>query len=637
MSAAPLFELDDLHVEFGSGPSAVRAVRGVSITVEPGTSVGIVGESGSGKSVSFLAAFGLLPSNGRVARGSARLDGTDLLALPEVERRRLLGSSMAMIFQNPITALNPVLSIGAQIVEALRIHNSSMSVADARRRTVELLDEVGINDAERRARQYPHEFSGGMCQRAMIAMAIANRPRLLVADEPTTAVDVTIQAQLLALLRSVSSHLSGGSILISHDLGVIAENTDRVVVMYGGQVMEQGPTREVLDSPQHPYTQGLLSCRPSLHSTRRLVPIPGQPPDPSQLGDGCPFVHRCPVGRNDPVCATVTPPLEMHVGPHGRRLAACHHAGTIAFDARPDPSLVDEGADRAVGKAAGSATDLGPILSGIDLRMQFPARRQRRRVGSGSAAVDGVDVALFPGESLGLVGESGSGKSTLARVLMRLLTPTAGKVLFSGTDITAARRRSLQPLRDRVQIVFQDPFNALNPKLSVAANAAEPLRLRGIPESQRRRRIADLFTEVGLASQLLDRLPNELSGGQLQRVGIARALSVRPDVLVLDEPVSALDVSVEAQILNLLRDLQEARNLAYLFISHDMSVVRYVCHRVAVMYLGQIVELADADVLFTDPRHPYTQSLLAAIPDTDGTRTEPEAPRLTSGRIPHRN
>ncbi|MGA4668777.1 dipeptide ABC transporter ATP-binding protein [Propionibacteriaceae bacterium Y1923] len=603
MTDQPLFELEDLRVSFPSGDAQVRAVRGVSLRVEAGDSVGVVGESGSGKSVSFLAALGLLGPSA-VIDGAVRLDGRDLVDLPAKQRRGLLGKQMAMVFQNPITALDPVMSVGAQIAEALRIHDPGLGRAEARAKAVDLLDRVGITDPERRAGQYPHEFSGGMCQRVMIAMAIANKPRLLVADEPTTAVDVTIQAQLLKLLHEVANDLQGAFVLITHDLGVVAENTRRIVVMYGGRVMEAGLTSEVLADPRHPYTQGLLSCHPSLESDAALVPIPGSPPDPATLGEGCPFAARCPIGKDKDLCHQVTPPLEDHDG----RLTACHFAGQVAFAQTHDSHAGPEHtADEATGE---------PLLSGRSVKVEFGRKGLRlSRRSKPLVAVDAVDVELRPGETLGVVGESGSGKSTLAHAMVRLTDTTSGEILFDGQDITKVGRRGLNGLRDNVQVVFQDPYTALNPSLSVAANAAEPLRVRGVPARERRERVAALFEEVGLNKNMLDRLPGELSGGQLQRVGIARALSVDPQVLVLDEPVSALDVSVQAQILNLLKRLQQARGLSYLFISHDMAVVRYISHRVAVMYLGRIVETGPAEQVLAHPVHPYTEGMIAAVPE----------------------
>jgi len=607
--SSTLFEIDHLAVGFGASP-VVEAVRGVSMSLDWGGSLGVVGESGSGKSVTFLAALGLLAPGGSILSGSVSLNGVNLLTLPPASRRRHLGADLAMVFQNPTTALNPVLSVGAQIAESLRAHDRSIGKRDALGRAVDLLQRVGITKPERRARQYPHEFSGGMCQRAMIAIAIANQPKVLVADEPTTAVDVTIQAQLLDLLRGLVEEFSAGTILISHDLGVIAENTDRVMVMYGGKIMEEGRTLDVLADPRHPYTQGLLSCRPSLSSTNRLEPIPGSPPDPATLGHGCPFVARCPIGKDDRKCQTITPLL---IEREGRR-SACHYSGTEAFLPSEDALLL--GGNRQTAQSSGEKPEKS-LVSASCLRMQFDGSGLARKRRTGPMAVDGVDLALNAGETLGLVGESGSGKSTLARMVMRLLDPTDGSLTFAGRDVTRAHGKGLRALRDQMQIVFQDPFNSLNPRLSAADNAAEPLRLRHVGSDERRSQVKALFTEVGLGPQLLDRLPGELSGGQLQRVGIARALSVDPDILVLDEPVSALDVSVQAQILNLLRRLQEERNLAYLFISHDMAVVKYLCHRVAVMYMGRIVEIGAASTIFTNPQHPYTEGLLAAIPDVN--------------------
>jgi peptide/nickel transport system ATP-binding protein len=447
-----------------------------------------------------------------------------------------------------------------------------------------------------------------MCQRVMIAMALANQPKLLIADEPTTAVDVTIQAQILALLRSLRSQVLGAVIIVSHDLGVIAENTDRVVVMYAGEVMEEGPTRDVLRNPQHPYTQGLLSCRPSAHLRRRLVPIPGQPAGPAHAADACPFVDRCPRGHNDPRCRTVHPPLLLS----GNSRAACHYAGVRAFAGMGGESL-----------PGGTQVQGSPLIALEGITVDFPTRRrlgQRRRH---FRAVDAVDLQVRRGEALGIVGESGSGKSTLARVMMRLTQPTEGRVMFEGSDITRLKRRDLTAFRDRVQMVFQDPFGSLNPHLTVGHNAAEPLRIRGVPAAERRRRVLARFAEVGLQEEHFDRDMQALSGGQLQRVGIARALVLDPDVLVMDEPVSALDVSIQAQILNLLLDLKQRRNLAYVFISHDMSVVRYLCDRVAVMHLGRLVEVGTADDIFTNPAQDYTRRLLDAVPETGLKATVP--------------
>jgi peptide/nickel transport system ATP-binding protein len=600
-SVPPILQLDRLAVGFGPGGFRAPAVRNVSLAAHRGATLGIVGESGSGKSASLLGPFGLLPSSGKVVGGRAFFLGRDLVAMSSAERRSLLGSEVGFVFQNPVASLNPVLSVGQQIAEALKLHDRSLRNRHALRKAAELLGEVGIGDSVRRIYQYPHEFSGGMCQRVMIAMALANRPKLLIADEPTTAVDVTIQAQILSLLRALRSQVSGAVILVSHDLGVIAENTDEVVVMYAGEVMEAGPTHEVLSNPQHPYTQGLLSCRPSATGRRRLIPIPGQPASAATNGKGCPFVDRCPRGRNDPHCRSVHPLLIASVGSR----AACHYAGVSAF--------ASPGADAPVPTLTRSGS---PLMDLEEINVDFPMRRklgQRRRY---IRAVDHVSLRMHRGEALGIVGESGSGKSTLARVLMCLTQPTSGRVIFDGKEITRLRRSELTSFRNRVQMVFQDPFGSLDPHLSVGDNAAEPLRIRGVPAAERRRRVLARFAEVGLQEEHYDRDTQALSGGQLQRVGIARALVLDPDVLVMDEPVSALDVSIQAQILNLLLDLKQRRNLSYVFISHDMSVVRYLCDRVAVMHQGRIVEAAAADDIFDRPSQAYTRRLLDAVPQT---------------------
>lgn len=614
----PIFELDRLAVGFRTGQrTAFRAVREVSLSVRRGETLGIVGESGSGKSAALMGAFGLLSENAVHLGGAARFDGRDIAALSGRARRALLGKEVAFVFQNPVSSLDPVLSIGDQLIEAITIHDRAIDKARARNRAAELLDHVGIAEPERRLMQYPHEFSGGMSQRAMIAIALANRPRLLIADEPTTAVDTTIQAQILKLLRKLRAEVSGAMILVSHDLGVIAENTESLAVMYAGKVVESGPTAAILANPQHPYTQGLLSCRPSIKRVARLAPIPGQPPSIALELPGCPFQPRCPVGRDRDRCGSTMPELM----PSGPGVTACHFAATPAFqrpnqfpgqisgqfpDQRPDTMRQGSAAVRS-GTALFSLKNIG---------VEFPVRGgpfwQKQPV---MRAVNGVDIKLFAGEALGVVGLSGSGKSTLARVMMRLIDSASGTVAFDGVDITRLGRKGLTAFRNRVQMVFQDPLNALNPRLSAGDNAAEPLRLRGIASPERRRRVIERFDEVGLAAGHYDRSVTEMSGGQLQRVGIARALSVDPDVLVMDEPVSALDVSVQAQILNLLTELKARRHLSYVFISHDMAVVRYLCDRVAVMHCGRLVETGSATMIFENPTQDYTRKLLSAVPE----------------------
>jgi peptide/nickel transport system ATP-binding protein len=610
----PALAIDDLRVQFGSGDAKVTAVQGVSYEVYPGETLGVVGESGSGKSVTVMAALGLLgdtvPST---ISGRALLGGEDLLTMTSRRRREVLGHDIAMVFQDPISALNPVQRIGDQIAEVVRIHDRSVSKQAAQQRAVELLEMVGVPHPAVRARQYPHEFSGGMCQRAVIALAIANRPKVLIADEPTTAVDVSVQAQLLEVLRTAAQETGAATVLISHDMGVIAEMADRVCVMYGGRVMESGPVERVFDRPSHPYTAGLLACIPRLGDPiARLSPIPGQPPTPRELGKGCAFAPRCLHRQGREECVTTQPQLVLLEG--GQRdavQAACHFvdepvripAPVLAVAPRTEPE---------------PETPAEPLLQVRDLVKEYPIRSGLlgRKTG-GVRAVQGVSFEIRPGETLGLVGESGCGKSTTSRMLMRLDEPTSGSILFDGDEVTTASSGRLRDLRRRMAMVFQDPKASLNPQLSVGGNVAEPLRVAGWSHSSRRDRVLEVFDQVGLARHHLNRKPTELSGGQRQRVAIARALALSPKLLIMDEPVSALDVSVQAQVLNLLADLKAELNLAYLFVSHDLSVVRHVSDRVAVMYLGRIVEVADRDDIFERPRHPYTRALLRSVPSPD--------------------
>lgn len=614
----PVFAVRDLRVAFGSGDDASVAVAGVDYELRPGETLGVVGESGSGKSVTVMAALGLLPTTAHATvTGQAMLDGRDLLSLSTSERRAVLGGDVAMVFQDPISSLNPVQRVGHQIVEMLRLHDPSLRAKAAHERAVELLRLVGVPRPDVRARQYPHEFSGGMSQRAMIAMAIANRPKVLIADEPTTAVDVSVQAQILEVIRVAAAETGAATVLISHDMGVIAEMADRVCVMYGGRVVETGPTQRVLRDPQHPYTRGLLACIPDLDAPEgRLTPIAGQPPTPKEIGAGCAFAARCPVRGGRDLCVHERPELRP-TGAEGER-AACHflsEAGEALPAGRPTLEIVEV---REGGRDAES--ERAPLLETAGLVKHFRVRGR----GNVLKAVQGVDLTIRRGETLGLVGESGCGKSTTARLLMRLEEPTSGTIRFDGEDLGRATGSRLRSLRRRVSMVFQDPKDSLDPHLTVGDNVAEPLRLDGWTRADRGGRVRELFDQVGLRADHVDRKPSELSGGQRQRVAIARALALHPKLIVMDEPVSALDVSVQAQVLNLLDDLQQELGLAYLFVSHDLSVVRHVSDRVAVMYLGRIVETAPADRLFSAPRHPYTAALRASIPSAtiadDGVR-----------------
>ncbi len=540
-TSSPVLSIEDLDIRFSTGDGPVHAVRGLNLRVGAGECLGVVGESGSGKSQTFLAAMGLIAANGR-AEGSVKFSGREILGLGRTQLNAIRGSKMSMIFQDPLTALTPHLRIGDQIAEGLRAHQG-LSDQDARRRAREWLERVRIGDADRRLRQYPHELSGGMRQRVMIAAAMACAPDLLIADEPTTALDVTVQAEILDLMADLKADTGAAMILITHDMGVIARLADRVAVMREGRLVEEGDVGQVFAAPREAYTQDLLAAIPRLD---------GQ-------------------GRGDR-------PLPAPV--------------------RPDAPIVVQGDDLKV---------WFPVRDGL-----FTAPRRLR-------AVDGVSLEIRRGETLGVVGESGCGKSTLARAIVRLLPPSSGAVTLMGRDITAASARTLQGARKDLQVVFQDPLASLDPRMTVGESIGEPLRVfrTDLDASGREARTVDMMARAGLDRALLNRYPHELSGGQNQRAGIARAMILQPGLVVCDEAVSALDVSVRATIIDLLIELQASFGMAMMFISHDLAVVREISHRVMVLYLGRVMELAERDEIFARPRHPYTQALMEAVPVPD--------------------
>ena len=616
VAGANLLDIENLAVRFDLPTETIRAVSGVSLTVAPSETFALVGESGSGKSVSMLSVMGLLPAPPAFVSGSIRLEGREIIGMPARELKRIRGRDLAMVFQEPMSSLNPVHRVGRQIGESLRIHRGFTKVA-ARRRAIELLDRVGIPSAASRVDDYPHEFSGGMRQRAMIAMALACEPKLLIADEPTTALDVTVQAQIVDLVREVQDEYRLAVVWITHDLGVVAEIADRVAVMYAGRIAEIGPAHEIYRSTRHPYTSGLLRSIPRLDRpvTTRLAEIPGSPLRVAEQLSGCPFDARCPlVGEG---CSETLPELE-EVGP-GRHGSACihHHQMGEAPDLWSHGFVAEED--------TGSGQDGDVVVSVRGLRVHFPVVRGLGRSRSGDIrAVDGIDLDVRRGRTIGVVGESGCGKTTLGRALVALVRPTAGTIDINGDPIDHRSGRH----RRVVQMIFQDPFSAMNPGMRVGDVIAEPLRIHrlGTPD-EIRERVSELLTQVGLPPDAHRRHPHEFSGGQRQRIAVARALAADPDVIVCDEPVSSLDVSVQAQVVNLLADIQAATGMALVFIAHDLAVVRHVSHEVAVMYLGEIVERAPRDELYREPLHPYTKALLAAVPAPEpgvshpGTRT----------------
>ncbi|MFF5112670.1 dipeptide ABC transporter ATP-binding protein [Streptosporangium sp. NPDC000509] len=666
---APVLEVRDLDVTFGSGPGAVRAVRGMGYAVRPGEVLGVVGESGSGKSVTSLAVMGLLPAHARVT-GSVRLLGQEILGAPERTLTAFRGKTVSMVFQDPLSALTPVYRVGDQVAEAIRVHQR-VGAAQAARRAVELLDLVGIPDAARRARAFPHEFSGGMRQRAVIAMAIANDPDVILCDEPTTALDVTIQAQVLEVLKTAQRETGAAIVVITHDLGVVAGFADRVLVMYAGRPVEVGSVDEVYYRSRMPYTMGLLGSVPRLDRGRGrpLVPIEGGPPSPAALPPGCPFEPRCPIAV--PACSETEPEPEPVDSPG--HLAACVRSGEIeAAGWSPDQVYGVRGpatgtATRAAAAPARrpaspvSPTDSTDSTDSIDstglaapgveepprpreeravvLRVEGLVKHYplvagtllRRRVGT-VRAVDGVGFDVREGETLGLVGESGCGKTTTLMEILELAAPQRGRITVLGHDTSRMSARDRMAVRRDMQVVFQDPLASLDPRMTVYDILAEPLRAHG--ERDPGPRIGELLDLVGLEPGHAARYPQDFSGGQRQRIGIARALAPRPRLVVLDEPVSALDVSIQAGVLNLLEGLRSRLGLSYLIVAHDLAVVRHIADRVAVMYLGRIAEIGRVGAVYDTPLHPYTRALLSAVPLPDPLLERSRKRVLLEGDLP---
>ncbi|WP_284058293.1 ABC transporter ATP-binding protein [Thermalbibacter longus] len=621
-----LLRVEDLRTYFFHRGTTVRAVDGISYQLNRGEVLGVVGESGSGKTVSGLSLLRLIDSPpGRIVGGRIWFDGQDLLSLSEAEMREIRGNEIAMIFQEPLTSLNPVFTVGDQIVEALVLHRG-LTRAQAREETINLLARVGIPNPPERFKAYPHQLSGGMRQRAMIAMALSCRPKLLIADEPTTALDVSIQAQILELMKELQRDFGMAMIFITHDLGVISEVCDRVNVMYAGRIVEQGTTPQLFTAPRHPYTWGLLDCLPRIDEPRRqrLTPIIGQPPNLARLPSGCTFHPRCPYAWDK--CRIEEPPLFRL--PEGQTVRCW-----LYEPSRTEmPARIIAREEIQVRRAA----DRRPLLEVEGLVKHFPITRGilQRKVAD-VVAVDGIDFTVYRGETLGLVGESGCGKTTTGRLVLRLLEPTAGAIRFDGVDLRSLKGDQLRSFRRRMQIVFQDPFSSLNPRRTVGSIIAQPIEVHQLAQGREvEERVRHILERVGLNPAYANRYPHEFSGGQRQRIGIARAIAANPDFIVLDEPVSALDVSIQAQIINLLQDLQLELGLSYIFIAHDLSVVRAVSDRVAVMYLGKIVELAENAEFYGNPLHPYTRALLSAVPRIDPDRRGARQRIILPGDVP---
>ena len=611
----PLLQIKDLHTDIEIRSGVVRALSGVDLHVNPGETLGIVGESGSGKTMTALSLMGLLPQGGKVSSGSIILDGQDLTQLPLKEKRKLRGTKVGMIFQDPLTSLNPTMKIGLQVCEPLRVHEG-LSKREALERAVEILKRVGMPRPEVVINNYPHQLSGGMRQRVMIAMALVCKPRILIADEPTTALDVTTQMQILDLIDELRDEYKMGVILITHDLGVVAGHTDRVAVMYAGRIVETAPTKTLFTEPKHRYTSSLMAALPerALAAGTKLFSIPGAPPSLTNLPVGCRFAARCLWATDE--CRAGYPDLsgdETHT-------FSCFHP---VQEGDESPAVLQGKLDS--NKTDGAAADV-PQISHETLLDVKEASREYESAGSGFfkrekgvvSAVDRVSITVKKGETYGLVGESGCGKSTVGRLIAGLEPPSGGAIELDGRDLATLRGRDAVRIHRDVQMMFQDSYAAMDPRMRIDQILAEPMSIQKTGNARQiAERIMEILEQVGLTEEILDRYPHEFSGGQLQRIGFARSLTLAPDLIVADEPVSALDVSVQAQVLNLMKDLQQELGLSYLFISHDLAVVQYMADRIGVMYLGRIVEEGPASEVVKNPKHPYTKALIDSIPVPD--------------------
>ncbi|HVB05433.1 MAG TPA: ABC transporter ATP-binding protein [Acidimicrobiales bacterium] len=635
----PILEVEGLRTEFHLRHQTVGAVDGASFSVAPGECVGLVGESGCGKSTTGLSIMKLLPTVGHVTAGSVRLDGRELLPLSEKEMQDVRGNDLAMIFQDPMTSLNPTWTIGRQIAEPVRLHRK-VSKAEAMERALEVLRLVGMPHPEERLARYPHELSGGLRQRVMIAIALACEPKLLIADEPTTALDVTIQAQILDLIDDLREQLHMAVVLITHDMGAIAARASRVMVMYAGKIVEKSATRELFSAMRHPYSEALLDSIPRLDQdrTRPLYSIPGLPPDLSNPPKGCRFADRCRYVTEQ--CRAEEPPL---TSPGGLGVSIDHAFACFHPVGHSERTRAAEG-NVATPLDTRSSEQRAELFAGKPPLLEVDGLVKEYRVSAGAIiqravgtvkAVSQVSFQVREGETFGLVGESGCGKTTIGRLVVALERPTAGAIHFQGEDLAHLRGGAMRDKRRDLQLMFQDPYASLDPRMRVGTILREPLAVQGIGDhASRDARVAELLTEVGLSRRAIELYPHEFSGGQRQRIGLARALALQPKLIVADEPVSALDVSIQAQILNLMRSLQDRHGLTYIVISHDLAVVKYVADTIGVMYLGKLVELAPAEELYARPAHPYTKGLIDAIPVPSPELAEVKRGQTIRGELP---
>ncbi|HEX5190414.1 MAG TPA: ABC transporter ATP-binding protein [Streptosporangiaceae bacterium] len=628
---APVLEIENLHTNIKLRQGTVRPVDGVSLYVDPGETLGIVGESGCGKTMTALSIMGLLPVGGSIAEGRIFLGGRHISGLSDEQMRKVRGDEVGMIFQDPLTSLNPTMTVGKQIAEAVRLHRE-VSKEQALDRAAEVLDLVGLPKPKERLNEYPHQFSGGMRQRVMIAMALACEPKLLIADEPTTALDVTIQKQILELIDDLRQRLQMSVVLVTHDLGVIAGRANRVAVMYAGKIVETADTATLFANPRHPYSEALFHALPdkAAETRERLYSIPGAPPDLMNPPNGCRFAPRCRYVQDrcreeEPSLLGETPDHRFAcffpVGETERGARGAVHAGT-ALPARTEDTFA-----RVLGDV---------VLSAKNLVKDFPvtAGVLQRRIGSVSAVAN-VSFDIRRGGTFGLVGESGCGKTTIGRLIVGLDKPTSGTISFAGTDLAGISSRAYRRMRRQIQYMFQDSYASLDPRMRAGSILREPLVVQGIGSRQeQQQRVQEMLENVGLPKAALDRYSHEFSGGQRQRLGFARALMLQPELIIADEPVSALDVSIQAQMLNMMLDLQRKMGLTYLFISHDLAVVRYLSDQIGVMYLGKLVEVGPADEVYLTPAHPYTQGLIDSAPVADPETEHAKARSGVRGELP---